>query len=121
RDDFAHLTRLPGDVHCPRTNPVVRMERSMPDKPYQVYAVLGRGRQRAYDDAQAAVAHVPARVTTLPFIGDEDGMISALRDADAVIVAASPVTRAVMSACEGLKVVVRTGVGFGVIDVTGGN
>jgi len=89
----------------------------MPDTPYQVYVVLGRGRQRAYDDAQAAVAHVPARVTTLPFIGDEDGMISALRDADAVIVAASPVTRAVMSACEGLKVVVRTGVGYDVIDV----
>src|SRR5437762_12372997 len=93
------------------------MERSMPDKPYQVYAVLGRGRQRAYDDAQAAVAHVPARVITLPFIGDEDGMISALRDADAVIIVASPVTRAVMSACEGLKVVVRTGVGYDVIDV----
>jgi phosphoglycerate dehydrogenase-like enzyme len=46
-------------------------------------------------------------------------MIAALRDADAVIVAASPVTRAVMSACEGLKVVVRTGVGYDVIDVPG--
>ena len=44
-------------------------------------------------------------------------MIAALRDADAVIIAASPVTRAVMSACEGLKVVVRTGVGYDVIDV----
>ena len=44
-------------------------------------------------------------------------MIDALRDADAVIIAASPMTRAVMSACEGLKVVVRTGVGYDVIDV----
>jgi D-3-phosphoglycerate dehydrogenase len=88
----------------------------MPDKPYQVYVVPGRG-QRDYADTQAAVAHVPAKVTTLPFIGDEEGMIAALRDADAVIIAASPVTRAVMSACEGLKVVVRTGVGYDVIDV----
>lgn len=88
----------------------------MNDKPYQLYVVQGRG-QRDYADTQAAVAHVPARVISLPFIGDEDGMISTLRDADALIIAASPVTRAVMSACEGLKVVVRTGVGYDVIDV----
>jgi len=89
----------------------------VPDTPARVYVVHGRGAQRDYADAQAAVAHVPAQVITLPFIGDEDGMIAALRDADAVIIAASPVTRAVMSACEGLKVVVRTGVGYDVIDV----
>ena len=89
----------------------------MPDKAAKVFVIHGRGAQRSYDDAQAAVAHVPATVTTLPFIADEEGMIAALRDADAVIIAASPVTRAVMSACEGLKVVVRTGVGYDVIDV----
>jgi D-3-phosphoglycerate dehydrogenase / 2-oxoglutarate reductase len=89
----------------------------MPGKPYQVYVVHGRGAQSDYADAQAAVAHVPARLTSLPFIGDEDGMIGALRDADAAIIVSSPVTRAVMSACEGLKVVVRTGVGYDVIDV----
>ena len=89
----------------------------MPDKPYKVFVVHGRGAQRDYADAQAAIAHVPGTLTVLPFIGDEDGMIAALRDADAVIVAASPITRAVMSACEGLKVVVRTGVGYDVIDV----
>jgi D-3-phosphoglycerate dehydrogenase len=93
------------------------MERSMPEKPYQVYVVHGRGTQRDYADAQDAVALVPAKVTSLPFIGDEDGMIAALRDADAVVIVASPMTRAVMSACEGLKVVVRTGVGYDVIDV----
>ena len=82
----------------------------------KVYVVQGRG-QREYADTQAAVAHVPATVITLPFIGDEAGMIAALRDADGLIIAASPVTRAVMSACEGLKVVVRTGVGYDVIDV----
>jgi D-3-phosphoglycerate dehydrogenase len=89
----------------------------MPDRPARVFVILGRGAQRDYSDTQTAVAHVPAVVTTLPFIPDEAGMIAALRDADAVIIAASPVTRAVMSACEGLKVVVRTGVGYDVIDV----
>src|SRR5262245_41850404 len=89
----------------------------MTDKPFQLFVVQGRG-QRDYADAQAAVAHVPARLTSLPFIADEEGMISALRDADAVIIVSSPVTRAVMSACEGLKVVVRTGVGYDVIDVS---
>ncbi len=82
----------------------------------KVYVVQGRG-QREYTDTQTAVAQVPATVITLPFIGDEAGMIAALRDADGLIIAASPVTRAVMSACEGLKVVVRTGVGYDVIDV----
>jgi D-3-phosphoglycerate dehydrogenase len=89
----------------------------MSDKPAKVFVIHGRGAQRGYEDAQAAVAHVPATLTVLPFIGTEDGVIEALRDADAVIIAASPMTRAVMSACEGLKVVVRTGVGYDVIDV----
>jgi D-3-phosphoglycerate dehydrogenase len=86
-------------------------------KPAKVYVVHGRGAQRDYGDAQAAITHVPAELTVLSHIPDEDGMIAALRDADAVIIAASPMTRAVMSACEGLKVVVRTGVGYDVIDV----
>ena len=88
----------------------------MTEGPSQVYVVQGRG-PRDFADAQAALAHVPATVITLPFIGDEDGMIAALRDADALVTVYSPVTRAVMSACEGLKVVMRTGVGYDVIDV----
>ena len=88
----------------------------MPDRPYRVYVVQGRS-PRDFADMQAALAHVPATVITLPFIGDEDGMIAALRDADGLVIAASPVTRAVMSACEGLKVAMRTGVGYDVIDV----
>jgi len=89
----------------------------MPDKPYEVYVVHGRGAQADYADAVAALVAVPARLTPLPFIGEEDGMIAALRAADAAIIVSSPFTRAVMSACEGLKVVVRTGVGYDVIDV----
>src|SRR5216117_4178527 len=44
-------------------------------------------------------------------------MIARTRDADALVVSSAPVTRGVMSALEGMKVVVRTGVGYDVIDV----
>ena len=88
----------------------------MTDRPYHVYVVQGRS-PRDYADTRAALAHVPAQVTTLPFIGDEEGMIAGARDADALVVSSSPVTRGVMGALEGLKAVVRTGVGYDVIDV----
>jgi D-3-phosphoglycerate dehydrogenase len=88
----------------------------MTQKPLKVFVVQGRG-QRDFSDADAPLAKAGATLTVLPFIGDEQGMIDALRDADAVVIAASPVTRRVMSACEGLKVAMRTGVGYDVIDV----
>jgi D-3-phosphoglycerate dehydrogenase len=88
----------------------------MTDHSYHVYVIQGRG-QRDYADCQAALAPVPARMTALPFIGTEDEMIAKTRDADALVTSASPVTRGVMSALEGLKVVARTGVGYDVIDV----
>ena len=85
-------------------------------RPFHVHVVQGRG-QRDFGDVQAAVAHVPAQVTVLPYIGDEADLIAKARDADALIIASSPVTREVLSALEGLQVVVRTGVGYDVIDV----
>src|SRR5688572_327395 len=85
-------------------------------RPSQVYVLQSRA-QRDYADTQAAVAHVPATVTTLPFMADEDEIIAKTRDADALITSSSPITRGVMSALEGLKTVVRTGVGYDVIDV----
>ena len=88
----------------------------MTDKPYHVYVIQGRG-QGDYADCHAALARVPARMTALPFIGNEDEMIARTRDADALVIVFSPVTRGVMGALEGLKVVVRTGVGYDVIDV----
>src|SRR2546425_11971301 len=88
----------------------------MTDKPAQVYVLQGRT-QRDYSDCQAAMAHVPARMTVLPYIATEDAMIARTRDADALVVSFAPVTRGVMSALEGLKAVVRTGVGYDVIDV----
>jgi len=88
----------------------------MPDRPYHVYVIQGRG-QRDYADCRTALADVPARLTTLPFIGDEDELIGKARDADGLVISATAVTRNVMSALEGLKVVTRTGVGYDVIDV----
>ena len=86
----------------------------MTDRIQHVYVIQGRT-ERDYADCQAAVA--PARLTTLSFLDREDEVIGRARDADALIVSSTPVTRGVMSALEGLKVVVRTGVGYDVIDV----
>jgi D-3-phosphoglycerate dehydrogenase / 2-oxoglutarate reductase len=88
----------------------------MNDKSPHAYVIQGRG-ERDYADCMAALAKVPARTTVLSFIGDEDELISRTRDADALVTSASPITRGVMSALEGLKTVVRTGVGYDVIDV----
>jgi D-3-phosphoglycerate dehydrogenase / 2-oxoglutarate reductase len=88
----------------------------MVDRSYRVYVVQGQT-ERDWSDCQDALGSLPARVVTLPFIGDPDALIARTRDADALVVAFSPITRAVLSALEGLEVVVRTGVGYDVIDV----
>ena len=85
-------------------------------RPLKVYVIQGRG-QRDYADCQTALDRVPARLESLPFIGDAEEVIQRARDADGLIVSSSPVTRRVMEALEGLKVVMRTGVGYDVIDV----
>src|SRR5262245_33909755 len=81
-----------------------------------VYVVAGSSGLN-YADCEAALARIPARMTVLPATQDEAVLIEGARPADALIVAAAPVTRRVMEALEGLKVVVRTGVGYDVIDV----
>ena len=88
----------------------------MTTRPLKVYVIQGRG-QRDYADCQTALDRVPARLESLPFIGDAEEVIQRARDADGLIVSSSPVTRRVMEALEGLKVVMRTGVGYDVIDV----
>jgi D-3-phosphoglycerate dehydrogenase len=92
------------------------METSMTDRSPHVYVIQSRA-QRDYADCQAALAKVPARTSILPFIGDEEQIIAQARDADGIVTSASPITRNVMGALEGLKVVTRTGVGYDVIDV----
>jgi len=88
----------------------------MPDEPYHVYVIQART-ERDYSDCQAALAHVPARVTVLPSTTDPEELVARTRDADALVVSFAPVNRRVLSALEGLKTVVRTGVGYDVIDV----
>ena len=43
----------------------------MSERPLKVYVIQGRG-ERDYADCQAALARVPARLQSLPFIGDPD-------------------------------------------------
>ena len=88
----------------------------MTDRTPHVYVLQGRT-ERDYADCQAAIAHVPAHLTKLSFLDNEYEVVGRARDADALIISSTPVTRGVMSALEGLKVVVRTGVGYDVIDV----
>ena len=88
----------------------------MAEKSYKVYVIQGR-HPRDYSDCQAALANVPAHLEPLPFTRQEGEIIERARDADALIVSSSPVTHRVMSALNNLKVVVRTGVGYDVIDV----
>jgi len=88
----------------------------MTDKPPHVYVVLGNA-PWDFADCQTALNTVPARMVSLSLFEGEDDMIGRTRDADALVVSSWPVTRGVMSALEGLKVVVRTGVGYDVIDV----
>src|SRR6059058_5329013 len=88
----------------------------MADTPPHVYVILGNA-QWDFADCQTVLSRVPARMISLPHVEAEDDMIARTRDADALVVSSAPVTRGVMSALEGLKVVVRTGVGYDVIDV----
>src|SRR5947209_9828770 len=88
----------------------------MSEKQYKVYVIQGRS-ERDYTDCQTALARVPAHLETMPFIGDAAEVIERTHDADGLIVSSSPITREVMSALKNLKVVVRTGVGYDVIDV----
>jgi D-3-phosphoglycerate dehydrogenase / 2-oxoglutarate reductase len=88
----------------------------VPDRPFKVYVIQGRG-ERDYADCQTALDRVPAQLISLPFIGDAAEVIARTRDADALIISSSPVSRRVMESLEGVKAVMRTGVGYDVIDV----
>src|SRR5499425_3678448 len=88
----------------------------MTDKTPPVYVILGNAPWN-FADCQKALDRVPARMISLPQTEVEEEMIARSRDADALVVSSQRVTRGVMSALEGLKVVVRTGVGYDVIDV----
>ena len=88
----------------------------MSERPMKAYVIQSRA-GRDFADCQRGLDRVPAQLVSLPFIGDPDELIARARDADALIVSSSPVTRRVMEALEGLQAVMRTGVGYDVIDV----
>lgn len=88
----------------------------MTDKIQQVYVIQGRG-QRDFSECEPELAQLPASVTLLPFIATEDELIERARDASALVVTSSPVGRKAMTALGNLGIVVRTGVGYDIIDV----
>lgn len=88
----------------------------MSEQNFKVYVLEGRT-SRDFSDCVAELAKVPAEVEILPFIGEEEEVIEKVHDAHGLIVASSPMSRRVMSALKNLKVVLRTGVGYDVIDV----
>src|SRR5207302_5267507 len=96
--------------------PPVNYGAIMTDKSSPVYVILGNA-QWDFADCQTALSRVSARMIQLPHLKTEDEMISRTRDADALVVSSWPVTGGVLSALKNLKVVVRTGVGYDVIDV----
>ena len=88
----------------------------MSEQNFKVYVLEGRT-SRDFSDCVTELAKVPAEVEILPFIGEEEEVIEKVHDAHGLIVASSPMSRRVMSALKNLKVVLRTGVGYDVIDV----
>jgi D-3-phosphoglycerate dehydrogenase len=88
----------------------------MSDKPYNVCVLSGR-RERDFSECRSELDKVQAHLEILPFLRHEEEIIARAQDADGLIVSASPITRRVMSALSKLKVALRTGVGYDVIDV----
>jgi D-3-phosphoglycerate dehydrogenase len=83
---------------------------------FNVVVIQGRN-PRDFSDCQAALASVPAQMATVPFVREEEDIIRHAQEADGLIVSSSHITPRVMSALKRLKVIVRTGVGYDVIDV----
>ena len=83
------------------------------DARFTVYS-LGAG---DHDDTVEELEKVGARLIPLERLESEDEIIEQTKDADALIVTESPITRRVLSALENCKAVLRTGVGFDCIDV----
>lgn len=88
----------------------------MSDTQLKVYVLNGRN-ARDFSDCGTELARISAQLEVLPFTNDENEVIEQTHDADALIVASSLITRRVLQALKKLKVVVRTGVGYDVIDV----
>ncbi|MCH8185005.1 MAG: C-terminal binding protein [Chloroflexi bacterium] len=83
---------------------------------FKVY-YIGEREGDDLSDARDALEKAGATLEILPFLRDEDEIVRRTKDADGVIVSSAPMTRKVLSALKRCKVVLRTGVGYDVIDV----
>ena len=88
----------------------------MTDTTFTVYYV-GHTPGADHSDTIEELDKVGAELTLLPRLEDEDEIIEQARDADALIVVESPITRKVLSSLDKCTAVLRTGVGFDCIDV----
>lgn len=78
---------------------------------------MGQDSSRDYSDLIAEMEKIDAELEMLPRLETEGDVIEHARDADALIVSHSPITRNVLGELKNCKVVLRTGVGYDVIDV----
>lgn len=88
----------------------------MADANFTVY-YIGRWQAEDLTDTRAALAEVGASLELLQSTDDEDEIIRNVQNADGIITSESPMTRRVLDALTQCKVVLRTGVGYDVIDV----
>lgn len=88
----------------------------MADAKFRVF-YIGRWDAEDLTDTRAALAEAGASLDLLAPTHDEDEIIRNVRDADGIITSESPITRRVLEALTQCKVVLRTGVGYDVIDV----
>lgn len=89
----------------------------MANAKYTVY-YLGSATKEGLVDTIEELEKVGAELVILPSLQDENEIIEKTRDADALILSNSPITRHVMENLPNCKGVLRTGVGFDVIDVS---
>ena len=88
----------------------------MTDSRFTVYYV-GHTPSANHADTIEELDKVGAELALLPRLDDEDEIIAQAKNADALIVVESPITRKVLSSLEKCTAVLRTGVGFDCIDV----
>ena len=88
----------------------------MSEQNFTVYT-WAAGQSEDLTDTRAALEEVGASLELLDSKHDEDEIIANVRDADGIITSESPMTRRVLESLTQCKVVLRTGVGYDVIDV----
>ncbi len=78
---------------------------------------MGRWQSEDLSDTRAALEQVGARLELLSTMHDEDEIIAQVQNADGIITSETRMTRRVLESLAQCKVVLRTGVGYDVIDV----